>query len=109
MKSELFLKENPRLVDFQEYVSKLVQERGFQDEKPAEMFMLLSEEIGEMAKAMRKSTGIKYDKKSHQPELDLEIADVFIYLLDICNYFKIDLETAFRKKEEINKQRKWTI
>jgi len=32
---------------------------------------------------------------------------VFIYLLDICNHFNIDLEKAFRDKEEINKKRIW--
>jgi NTP pyrophosphatase (non-canonical NTP hydrolase) len=32
---------------------------------------------------------------------------VFMYLLDICNHFDIDLEKAFREKEEINKKRTW--
>lgn len=35
------------------------------------------------------------------------IADVFIYLLDICNHFDVNLEKAFRDKEEINKKRVW--
>ena len=30
-----------------------------------------------------------------------------MYLLDICNHFNIDLEKAFREKEEINKGRVW--
>ncbi len=106
--SKLFLKERPTLKDFQQYVRDLVKERGFEDESVPELFMLLSEEIGEMAKAARKHTSIKMDDNSHKPDLELEIADVFIYLLDICNHFDIDLEKAFRNKEEINKKRVWS-
>lgn len=104
---DLSLKENPNLQDFQKYVEDLVKERGFEKENISEIFMLLMEEIGEMAKAARKSSGMKTDKNSRKPQLELEIADVFIYLLDICNYFNIDLEKAFRDKEEINKKRIW--
>jgi len=106
-KSKLFLKNNPLLTDFQHYVHDLVEERGFSHENVSDLFMLLCEEIGEMAKAARRQTNIKIDNNSHKPDLELEIADVFIYLLDICNYFDIDLEKAFRDKEEINKKRIW--
>ncbi len=85
----------------------MVKERGFEHEGAPEMFMLLSEEIGEMAKAARKSVSIKTDDNSRKPDLELEIADVFIYLIDICNHFDVDLEKAFRNKEEINKKRTW--
>lgn len=34
-------------------------------------------------------------------------ADIFIYLLSIANRFDIDVETAFREKEEVNKKREW--
>ena len=105
--SKLFLKEQPTLNNFQQYVRDLVKERGFENEGVPELFMLLSEEIGEMAKAARKHTNIKMDDNSHKPDLELEIADVFIYLLDICNHFDIDLEKAFRDKEKINKKRVW--
>lgn len=106
-KSQLNLKNNPTLSDFQEYVAKMVKERGFNKEQISEIFMLFLEECGEMAKAARKTQKIKSDKNSEQFQLEHEIADVFIYLLDICNYYKIDLEKAFRDKEEINKKRFW--
>src|SRR3989344_5672405 len=103
--SDLNLKPNPTLRDFQEYVAQLVKERGFDKERISEIFMLFLEECGEMAKAARKTQNIKYDKNSEQFHLDHEIADVFIYLLDICNYYGVDLEKAFREKEEMNKKR----
>jgi len=105
--SKLFLKDNPTLADFQEYAATLVKERGFDHETVAERFMLLMEECGELAKAARKSQNIKSDANSKTYHVDEEAADVFIYLLHICNQLGIDLEQAFRAKEEINKQRIW--
>jgi NTP pyrophosphatase (non-canonical NTP hydrolase) len=106
-KSELHLKDSPTLKDFQDYVGELVKERGFEKETLPEIFMLFLEECGEMAKAARKTQNLKIDKNSKDYHLDHEIADVFIYLLDICNHYGIDLEKAFRDKEEINKSRTW--
>jgi NTP pyrophosphatase (non-canonical NTP hydrolase) len=71
--------------------------------------MLFLEECGEMPKAARKLENMHTDKNSKEHDLGLEIADVFIYLLDICNRYNIDLEKAFRDKEKINKQRTWGI
>ena len=105
--SNLNLKQNPTIRDFQEYVAQLVKERGFEKETVSEIFVLFLEECGEMAKAARKRQKMKTDKNSEEFHLDHEVADVFIYLLDICNHFKIDLEKAFRDKEEINKKRSW--
>lgn len=105
--SNLTLKQNPTLRDFQEYVAQLVKERGFDKETVPEMFMLFLEECGEMAKAARKTQKMKTDKNSEQFHFDHEVADVFIYLLDICNHFGVDLEKSFREKEEINKKRFW--
>jgi len=107
LKSKLHLKADPTLGDFQKYVADMVKERGFDKETVPEIFMLFLEECGEMAKAARKTQDIKFDSNSKTPHLDHEIADVFIYLLDICNQFDIDLEKAFRDKEEINMVRSW--
>lgn len=93
--------------DLQKYVAQAAKERGFDKESVAEKFMLFLEECGELAKAARKTQNIKSDKNSKNFELSDEMADVFFYLLDICNKFNIDLESAFRKKEEINKKRSW--
>jgi len=106
-KTKLILKQNPTLPDFQDYVAQLVKERGFDKETVPEMFMLFLEECGEMAKAARKTQKIKTDKNSEKFHLAHEASDVLTYLLDICNHFKIDLEKAFREKEEINKKRLW--
>lgn len=105
--SQLSLKDSPTLKDFQEYATAIARERGFDHETVAERFMLLMEECGELAKAARKSQNIKSDTNSKTYHVDEEAADVFIYLLHICNQLGINLEQAFRDKEEINKQRIW--
>lgn len=101
------LKGQPRLQDFQAYIHDMILERGFEKETTPELFMLLLEECGELAKAARKTTAIKSDAQSESFHIDHEIADVFMYILAICNRFDIDLEQAFRDKEAINEKRTW--
>ncbi len=97
----------------QNYVAEKCKERGFDKAEDLETYLLLSEEIGEMAKAIRKrrklftvsdDTG---DCKA-QEQLAEEMADVLSYLLELANRFGIDLEKAFRDKEAINDTRSWT-
>ena len=107
MTSSLYLKEKPTLADFQQYVREMVEERGFKKETIAEMFLLFQEECGELAKAVRKSSGLHTDPNSQSFMIGEELADILMYLLDISNHFDIDLEDAFRRKEEMNKKRVW--
>ncbi|OIP22962.1 hypothetical protein COX95_02860 [bacterium CG_4_10_14_0_2_um_filter_33_32] len=95
------------LKELQAYVKKTLKERGFDDETVEQKLLLLVEEVGELAKALRKHSGIKIDKNRPQGEVEHEIADCFIYILDICNKLNIDIEKAFWSKEKINKQRHW--
>lgn len=103
----LNLKENPILSDIQEYVLQMKKERGFKAEDPVQEAFLLGEEIGELFKAIRKSEGWSIDPKSKTSEVSEELADCLIYLCSIANIYNINLEEAFRAKEEINKTRKW--
>ncbi len=102
------IKSNPTLKDFQKYIRETVLERGFTDTTIPELFMYLSEETGELAKAARQYTNMHCDSNSEKMELSHELADVFEYVLDIANHFNIDLEKAFREKEEINNKRVWS-
>jgi NTP pyrophosphatase (non-canonical NTP hydrolase) len=104
--SALSLGPNPTLKDLQDYVAAAVRERGFTD-GVAQRFMLLLEETGEFAKAARKQVGMGFAADTKTKDLAHEAADVFIVLLGLCNMLDIDLEQAFREKEELNKQRVW--
>lgn len=102
------LKSNPILSDYQEYVVKLEEERGFSDQTAKDKCLLLGEEIGELFKAVRKLEGVKIDVNSKFGTVDEELADILIYVCAIANRYNVDLETAFREKEKINHQRVWT-
>jgi NTP pyrophosphatase (non-canonical NTP hydrolase) len=105
--SNLHLGPDPTLHDLQQYVEKMVRERGFTSDDIPKKFMMLFEEVGEFAKAARKSAGLKLAKDSSVQDLEGEAADILIVLLGLCNMLDIDLEQAFRNKEEKNKQREW--
>jgi NTP pyrophosphatase (non-canonical NTP hydrolase) len=106
--SKLHLPANPTLANYQKYVADMIVERGFKDESIAELLMLLMEECGELARACRKHTSVKSDAAREEKEmLEHELADILMYTLAIANKFGVDLEKAFRDKEEINKKRIW--
>ncbi|GCE46073.1 NTP pyrophosphatase (non-canonical NTP hydrolase) [Thermosporothrix hazakensis] len=102
------LPAHPTLPDLQRYMDEICKERGWTKDSYAEKFLLFTEEIGELAKAIRNAQGLYQEQaKQKRWELEEEFADVFSYLLDLANAFQVDLETAFRKKEEINAGRTW--
>lgn len=68
---------------------------------------MLGEEIGELFKAIRKAEKMRIDGNSHVGKIEEEMADIMIYLCSIANRCNIDLEKAFRDKEEVNKARTW--
>ena len=101
------LKNQPTLSDYQSYVRQLEKERGFSEQSPIDKCLLLGEEMGELFKAIRKTEGLAMDSNSRVTEVGDELTDIFIYLCAIANRKNIDLEKAFRAKEEINKKRTW--
>lgn len=103
-----YLPENPTLKDLQRYFADVCQERGWTKDTPSEKFVLFIEEVGELAKAMRKAARL-YEERAKQRDISLEeeFADVLNYLLDLANCFQVDLEQAFRAKDQINQSRTW--
>ncbi|MGZ6441029.1 MAG: MazG nucleotide pyrophosphohydrolase domain-containing protein [Pseudobdellovibrionaceae bacterium] len=102
------LGHNPTLPDIQKYVSELEQERGFANQDAIQKCLMLGEEVGELFKAIRKQENMSVDSKSQSFSVQEEMADIIIMLCSIANRFDVNLEEAFRNKEEINKKRKWT-
>ena len=97
----------PTLSNLQTYVREMKIERGFSTEDKVLECFLLGEEMGELFKAVRKSSGNKLALDSTAPEVADELADCLIYILSIANQHDIDLEQAFREKEVKNKSRQW--
>ena len=95
------------LSNLQIYVDELEKERGFNKETILQKCLLLGEEVGELFKAIRKTEKIGIDNNSQVFNIEEELADILIYLCAIANRCNIDMEQAFRAKEEVNKKRKW--
>jgi|SRR3989344_387594 len=93
---------------YQALIKRLIVDRGFDKETVPEVFTLLVEEVGELAKAIRKTNGQKIDKTRRQKDVEEELADVFWLLIDLCNRLDVDLAHAFANKEKINANRQWT-
>jgi len=100
------LKASPTLADIQQYIADTLEFRELNSSTQYCMLMLC-EEVGELAKAVRKSVGGKMDVAKPDVRVDEEAADVLWMLVTVCNSLGVDLEQAFRDKEEINKKRIW--
>ena len=98
--------ENASLAQIQAYAKATFAYRGF-DAGVKDEFLMLVEESGELAKALRKHNGVKMASDAPDQNIAHEAADVLWALMTICNLVGIDLEQAFRDKEEKNKLRVW--
>ena len=87
------LKEGNTLGEVQEYIRKVIEIRGFSNQSIEQAMLLLTEEIGELAKAIRKektTMSIDNNKIRNYDTIESEVADVFIVLCTICNKLDID-------------------
>ena len=104
------LNSNNTLEEVQKYIKQVIKIRGFENQEIEKTMLLLIEEVGELAKSIRKNAtdmSIDNDKINHYDTIESEIADVFIVLNSICNKLNIDLYTALKNKEQENIKRTW--
>ena len=99
--------ERLSLSELQRYVEWLEADRGFSDQTILDKCLLLGEEVGELFKAVRKSSGLAIDEFSEFGEVGGELADVLIFLASIANRAGVDLDQALRDKETVNRTRTW--
>lgn len=103
------LPKSATMADFQAYISEVCAERGWDKRTALEKMLFLTEEVGELAKAIRKEHGTYgYDKPATVDHLAEELVDIFNYLLDIANMHQIDMDAAFRAKWQTNAGRTWS-
>ena len=106
------LSDKSSINEIQSYIKKVMEVRGFNKEKSSDKILLLVEEVGELAKAIRKNErklGIDKTKEYNYSSIESEIADVFIVLLSICDILNMDLLKLFLDKEEENIKRIWSV
>lgn len=109
---ELFerLGNSANLCDIQKYLNDVLSLRGFDKQDAQDKMLLLTEEIGELAKAVRKSAtsiSIDFNRIQNYDTVESEVADVFIVLISLCNVLNINIYNAFLEKEKENIKREW--
>lgn len=102
------LSSQPTLADLQLFIAEVCRERGWDKRSATEKMLLLTEEVGEVARAVRKELRLGDKKPETTEHLAEELVDVTNYILDIANHFDIDLAAAFHAKWRKNATRTWS-
>ncbi len=98
--------ENSSLAEIQEFVKKQSVVRGYHTDIPTAM-LFLTEEVGELAKALREHIGANFDEKTSRKDLEDEFHDVLHNLLALANFTNVDIIEAYLKKEKADLNRNW--
>lgn len=96
------LTRNDSIDTIQNYIKQVIDIRGFGKQPIEQELLLLLEEVGELAKSVRKEkTSMCIDKSKirNYDTVESEIADVFIVLTSICNTLNINLYDCLRKRK----------
>jgi NTP pyrophosphatase (non-canonical NTP hydrolase) len=89
----------PPLQAFQKYYQRAAIQRGYGREDAKDTLVLMLEEFGELARAIRKRTGLARHGAQTVSDEGLELADVFIYVVHMANVLEVDLSRLVQQKE----------
>ncbi len=86
------------------YLQAYIKEKDFHPELLKDYFLKLTEEVGELSRAMRK--GLKAQNGSEiVGTIDEELYDVIYYALAIANIYGIDIEAVAKVKSALTESR----
>ena len=83
------------------YLQNYIKSKDYKPESIKDYFLKLSEEVGELANAIRKNQ-LKKDGESIKGTINEELWDVIYYALALANCYDIDIESTIKEKEDIN-------
>lgn len=86
------------------YLQNYIKQKDFHPELLKDYFLKLSEEVGELSRAMRKNLKAE-NSQQIKGTIDEEIWDVIYYAIAIANIYDIDLETVIKTKAEISQNK----
>ena len=86
------------------YLQEYIKAKDYKPDLKKDYFLKLSEEVGELSKAIRKDVLFK-NSNGIKETIDEEIWDVIYYALAIANCYDIDVESTIKAKEEINNKK----
>ena len=85
-------------------LQKYIAQKDFNPELKHEYFMKLSEEVGELSRAMRKNATVT-DDRHFKGTVEEEVYDVLYYVLAIANCYNIDVNKWIYVKEKLNDEK----
>ncbi len=85
-------------------LQKYIKDKDHHPDLKKDYFLKLSEEVGELAQAIRKNA-TPANETSFKGSIEEELYDVMYYTLAIANLYDIDLETWIPVKERINDEK----
>jgi NTP pyrophosphatase (non-canonical NTP hydrolase) len=91
------------LSELQRWLALTARQRGFGHEGARDLLLLLTEEVGELARVVRTKEGIAGSVRAHEAEP--ELADCLIYVALLADRLGLDLERALLEKEARNAER----
>ena len=94
------------LAGLQRYYGRISARRGWDTESAQDTLLLITEEMGELARAVRKNAGMRRDG-AYQVSVSVqdELADVQLYLVHLANTLGVDIAAAVTAKEAANAER----
>jgi NTP pyrophosphatase (non-canonical NTP hydrolase) len=95
----------PALAAFQNYYRRVASQRGYKLEGPKDCLLLMVEEVGELAREIRKTERLVRHGPATQSSEQRELADIFLYVVHMANILDLDLSKIVQEKELINLQR----
>lgn len=101
----LVLRPGVGLAALQQYYERAASRRGWSDESARDTLLLLTEEVGELARAIRTSMGLARHASDGSAAIGEELADVQLYVVHLANVLGIDLANAVTVKERENERR----
>ncbi len=91
----------PAIGRFQNYYRKVAVQRGYERESAQNCLLLMVEEVGELARGLRRDQKLTRHHTSDSESLK-ELADVFIYVIHMANILNADLGEIVKDKETTN-------
>lgn len=85
------------------YLQSYIKAKDYHPERVKDYFLKLTEEVGELARAMHKD--LRFSQEDIRGTIDEELWDVIYFALAIANCYGVDLETVIPQKEAINHAR----
>lgn len=86
------------------YLQDYIKSKDFRPDETSVYYMKLSEEMGELARAMRRDlrpTGASPLKET----IDEELWDIMYYVIALANCYGVDLERVIPAKEALNNRK----